>query len=67
MRGGDTIFLLPCLVMLQRVSRNYKGRHISENFYTNIEDILKLLLNILSKIQPINLFNLFFSKCEDFS
>ena len=33
---GTTV-LLPRLVMLQRVSRSYKGQQISEKFYTNEE------------------------------
>ena len=33
----DTTVLLPCLVMLQRVSRSYKGHQISEKFDTNEE------------------------------
>ena len=32
-----TTVLLPCLVMLQRVSRSYKGNQISEKFDTNEE------------------------------
>ena len=32
-----TTVLLPCLVMLQRVSRSYKGHQISEKFDTNEE------------------------------
>ena len=34
--GGTTVSL-PCLVMLQRVSRSYKGHQISEKFDTNEE------------------------------
>jgi hypothetical protein len=33
----DTTVSLPCLVMLQRVSRSYKGHQISEKFDTNEE------------------------------
>ena len=33
---GTTV-LLPCLVMLQRVSRSYKGHQISEKIDTNEE------------------------------
>jgi hypothetical protein len=36
-RGIDTNVSLPCLVMLQRVSRSYKGHQISEKFDTNEE------------------------------
>ena len=32
-----TTVSLPCLVMLQRVSRSYKGHQISEKFDTNKE------------------------------
>ena len=32
-----TTVSLPCLVMLQRVSRSYKGHQISEKFDTNEE------------------------------
>ena len=35
-RSGTTV-LLPCLVMLQRVSRSYKGHQISKKFDTNEE------------------------------
>ena len=33
----NTTVLLLCLVMLQRVSRSYKGHQISEKFDTNEE------------------------------
>ena len=33
---GTTV-LLPCLAMLQRVSKSYKGHQISEKFNTNEE------------------------------
>ena len=38
----DTTVSLPCLVMLQRVSRSYKGHQISEKFDTNEEVKLNL-------------------------
>ena len=34
---GCTTVLLPCLMMLQRVSRSYKGHQISEKYNTNEE------------------------------
>ena len=36
-KGFFTTVLLPCLVLLQRVSRSYKGNQISEKFDTNEE------------------------------
>jgi hypothetical protein len=41
-KGGTTVSL-PCLVMLQRVSRSNKGHHIWEKFDTNVEVKLNLL------------------------
>ena len=50
---GTTV-LLPCLVMLQRVSRSYKGHQISEKFDTNEEVKWNLLKNTLYKIHTNN-------------
>ena len=45
-----TTVLLPCLLMLQRVSIIYKGHHISEKCDTNVKNKQNLLQNTLSQI-----------------